>query len=134
MLESYPSGSRPLTGNDALKRVGDACLAIGRGVFSFEVVFVLFIFAGLYKADPRLAWFPVDLTLLLFIVSVGLGGWIVVRRDMQLSKKSLFVCLGVVLFIGWMFISLAWSPSRIYGPDKARTSRPWCCGPPLRRR
>ena len=120
MLKSYPSGSRPLTGNDALKRVGDACLAIGRGVFSFEVVFVLFIFAGLYKADPRLAWFPVDLTLLLFIVSVGLGGWIVVRRDMQLSKKSLFVCLGVVLFIGWMFISLAWSPSRIYGPDKAR--------------
>ena len=73
MLKSYPSGSRPLTGNDALKRVGDACLAIGRGVFSFEVVFVLFIFAGLYKADPRLAWFPVDLTLLLFIVSVGFG-------------------------------------------------------------
>jgi O-antigen ligase len=121
VLDSYPSSRRPLTAkDDALKRVGDLCLAFGRGVFSFEVVFVLFTFAGLYKADPRLAWIPVDLTLLLFMVSVGMGGWIVVRRDMRLSKRSLFVCLGLVLFIGWMFISLAWSPSRIYGPDKAR--------------
>jgi hypothetical protein len=72
VLDSYPSSRRPLTAkNDALKRVGDLCVAIGRGVMSFEVIFVLFIFAGLYKADPRLAWFPVDLTLLLFLVSVG---------------------------------------------------------------
>jgi O-antigen ligase len=121
VLDSYPSSRRPLTAkNDALKRVGDLCVAIGRGVMSFEVIFVLFIFAGLYKADPRLAWFPVDLTLLLFLVSVGLGGWIVVRRDLRFSKRSLFVCLGLVLFIGWMFVSLSWSPSRIYGPDKAR--------------
>jgi O-antigen ligase len=121
VLDSYPSSRRPLTAKtDALKRVGDLFVAFGRSMMSFEVAFVLFIFAGLYKADPRLAWVPVDLTLLWFLISISAASYILLRRDLRFSKKSLYVCLGLVLFIGWMFSSLAWSPSRIYGPEKAK--------------
>ena len=29
-----------------------------RQPFSFEMAFVLFLFAAIYKTDPRFAWFP----------------------------------------------------------------------------
>jgi O-antigen ligase len=89
-------------------------------VFSFETAFVLFIFAGVYKSDPRLAWFPVDLTLLFFVVSIMAGAWVLFCRNFVVTRRALLVSLGIFVFLSWMAISLAWSPSRIYGVDKAQ--------------
>ena len=89
-------------------------------VFSFETAFMLFIFAGVYKSDPRLAWVPVDLTLLFFLVSMMAGGWVLLGKNFIVTKRALLVSLGMFAFLSWMTISLAWSPSQIYGVDKAQ--------------
>lgn len=116
--------SSALTGlnahSNALKRASDLCLQLAAAAFSFEVAFVLFIFAGVYKPDARLAWVPVDLTLLFLVLSVGAAGWVLVGRGLRLSRRALLVSLGIVVFITWMVISLAWSASRLYGVDKAQ--------------
>ena len=41
---------------------------------SFEGLFVLFLFARIYKSDPRFDWLPVDITALLFGLSILSGG------------------------------------------------------------
>ena len=45
------------------KRVRAAAAGSMMAPWSFELSFVLFLFAGRFKLDPRFAWVPVDLTL-----------------------------------------------------------------------
>jgi hypothetical protein len=105
--------------NDQIERLSIALVRGLRSVASFEAAFVLFIFAGVYKADPRVAWVPVDLTLLFFLVSIGTGFWVLFRRRFNLSRRGITVLLPIFGFLGWMICTLAWSPSIAYGPDKA---------------
>jgi O-antigen ligase len=91
--------------------------AILRSLFSFEALLVLYMFAGLYKSDARFAWFPVDPTGLFFALSVLVGSFIIARNP--IPKKSLPVILAMVCLVAWFWVTLTWSPSRIYGPEKA---------------
>ncbi|MGH6898965.1 MAG: O-antigen ligase family protein, partial [Geminicoccaceae bacterium] len=77
---------------------------------------VLYMFAGLYKGDPRFAWIPVDPTALFFVLSVAVGGIIIIRKGIH--QKSLPVVVAMVCLVTWLGLSLLWSPSRIYGPQK----------------
>lgn len=87
--------------------------------FSFETVFVLFLFAGRFKADPRLQWVPVDLTLLFFITSIIIACYIMIfRRKLVFQKKALVLIILYALFSLYVFTSLSWSPSKIYSVDK----------------
>jgi O-antigen ligase len=70
----------------------------------------------MYKADPRFAWVPVDPTGLFFALSVLVGSFIIVRNPIH--KKSLPVVLAMVCLVAWWWVSLTWSPSRVYGPNK----------------
>ena len=72
--------------------------------------------AGLYKSDPRFAWLPVDATVLFFALSVLVGSFIIVRNPIH--KKGLPVVFAMVCLVVWLWVTLMWSPSRIYGPDK----------------
>ena len=90
--------------------------AILSSLFSFEALLVLYMFAGIYKSDPRFAWLPVDATALFFALSVLVGSFIIVRNPIH--KKSLPVVFAMVCLVAWLWVSLMWSPSRIYGPDK----------------
>jgi O-antigen ligase len=78
---------------------------------------VLYMLAGLYKTDPRLTWLPAETTALLFALSVLVGSFIIVRNPIH--KKSLPVIFAMVCLVTWLWVTLMWSPSRIYGPDKA---------------
>jgi O-antigen ligase len=90
--------------------------AVLRSLVSFEALMVLYMFAGLYKADPRFAWLPADATALFCALSVLVGSFIIVRNPIH--KKRLSVVFAMVCLVTWLWVSLMWSPSRIYGPQK----------------
>jgi O-antigen ligase len=83
---------------------------------SFEALLVLYLFAGIYKEDPRFAWIPLDPTAMFFALSVVVGGFIILLSPIH--KKGLPVILAMVCLVTWLMFSLLWSGSRIYGPAK----------------
>ena len=91
--------------------------AVLSSLFSFEALLVLYMFAGIYKTDPRFAWLPANATALFFALSVLVGSFIIVRNP--IPKKSLPVVFAMVCLVAWLWVGVTWSPSRIYGPDKA---------------
>jgi O-antigen ligase len=90
--------------------------AILESLFSFEALLVLYMFAGMYKNDPRFAWIPVDATGLFFALSVLVGSFIIIRNPIR--KRAFPVIFAMLAFVAWWALTLTWSPSRIYGPDK----------------
>jgi O-antigen ligase len=90
-----------------------------RALLSFEAAFVLFLFAGVFKADPRFAWVPVDLTALFMGVSMGAGGWVVARRGLRVPWAGARTVLLFAVFAAYMGSSLLWSPGPAYGSVKA---------------
>lgn len=88
-------------------------------VFSFETLFVLFLFSGIYKADYRLEWIPIDLTLLLFILSIISGFFILFQRDFKLKKYSWELILIGLSFVIYILSSIIWSPGVVYTINKA---------------
>jgi O-antigen ligase len=87
-----------------------------------EIAFACFSFAGLFKADPRLPQFPVDLTLLfgmltvmglvLCHVSKGAEGVI------EPLKKGRGLFFGYLLVTLVLFVGVVYTPSPAYGLDK----------------
>ena len=89
-----------------------------RSIVSFETTLVLYLFASLYKGDPRFAWIPIDPTGLFFALSIVVGSFIIIRKPIH--KKGLPVVFAMVCLITWLMVSLVWSPSKAYGPDKVQ--------------
>jgi O-antigen ligase len=87
------------------------------GLCSFELLFVLFLFAGRIKASPFLAWLPVDLTGLLFGLSVIYGAFLALTK--KVNVRGLMIAGAMALFSTWVIISLAWTPSVLYAHEKA---------------
>jgi len=82
-----------------------------RTLFSFEALFVLFLFAGVYKADPRFGWVPVDLTALLFGLSVLALLVIIIRGGLKLDSRSLLLVGFGLVFALYATASFAWTPA-----------------------
>ena len=87
-------------------------------IFSFETTLVLFLFAGIYKEDPRFAWIPGDITLLAFGLSFVTGLYIVVRRGIVLRRENLLMTTLALLFVLWAMLSYLWTPSISYSIRK----------------
>ena len=83
---------------------------------SFEALLALYLFAGLYKGDPRFDWITLDPTGLFFALSVIAGTWVLALRP--LFWPGLYPVLACLALVTWFALSLVWSPSRVYGPDK----------------
>jgi hypothetical protein len=94
-------------------------IRIIRDVFSFELLFILYLFAWVYKADPRLGWIPVDLTQLFFILSVCSGIIVFLAGKKRFRRKAVFVVFSGVLFVIYVLISLTWTKGNIYAGQKA---------------
>lgn len=88
-------------------------------IFSFEFLFILFLFAGVYKADPRFKWAPVDLTALFFVLSVIVAIIIFIRRGFRFERYSLLLVGVCLVFVMYVFASLAWTPGVVYARQKA---------------
>jgi hypothetical protein len=100
-------------------RSGGEGLKLLRHLFSFEALFVLFAFAGRFKADPRFAWVPIDITVLFFGLSVIVGMLILLRRSFGLRRRALYVLLWGSAFLTWSVVSLLWTPGVQYAETKA---------------
>jgi O-antigen ligase len=87
-------------------------------IFSFETSLVLFLFAGIYKEDPRFSWIPGDLTILAFGISLLTGLLIIVRRGLILRRENIMICGLALLLILWAMLSYLWSPSLSYSIRK----------------
>lgn len=74
---------------------------------SFEMLFVLYLLSPAFKADPRLAFVPVDITLLTFAMSVGLGLLVIVRERIYLN--GLTIGFAGTCFLFWGIISYTWT-------------------------
>ena len=85
-------------------------------LWSFEALLALYLFAGLYKGDPRFAWITLDPTGLFFALSVISGTLILVTRP--LFWPGLYPVIACLALVTWFALSLLWSPSQVYGPDK----------------
>lgn len=97
----------------------DGSFESARRLVSFEAVFALFLFAGVYKAWAPLAWVPIDLTVLLGGIAglLGVGLWIRNGLPRPPTAVVAFVLFG--LFLVYALVSGLWSPSRVYYTDKA---------------
>jgi O-antigen ligase len=88
-------------------------------LFSFETAFILFIFAGRFKADPRFEWVPIDITAFFFLISVITGIYILLlKRKVKIKEKSLIISVGYIVFVLYAFLSLIWSPGVVYANQK----------------
>lgn len=99
-----------------LQRFGRSAVA---AVFSFETLFILYVWSGLYKSDPALAWVPGDLTAILFFVSIAAGVLILLREGLRLRPAALTLLWLTLALAAWLFITTLWSPSQAYATRKA---------------
>lgn len=102
-LEPAPAPRRIAPGG--LLRPLRAAVAL---VFSFEMVVVLYLYSNAFQV--LLPPLPVDTTVVLFALSVGLGGLAILREGIYLPGLQLV--LAFVPYLAWAALSLAWTPSR----------------------
>lgn len=69
-----------------------------------EFAFAAFLVAGNFKADPRLEWLPVDLTILAALITIGFVARAIVHRP-RLEKRMGLLVLFFVLFVPGLFFS-----------------------------
>jgi len=87
-------------------------------IFSFETAFVLYLFAGRFKNDPRFEWVPIDLTVLFLLISVAAGVWVLYKRRFRFRRQALVLTGLFVLFIAYAMFSYFWTPSTVYATEK----------------
>lgn len=80
-----------------------------RQLFSFEAVFLLFLY-GIHIRQI-LPPIPVSEPLFFGAVTMAMGSWIVIRDGLYL--RGVPILLAGLAFIGWMILSIGWTPSRI---------------------
>lgn len=90
------------------------------GIFSFETIFVLYLFAGQYKQDEIfMRYFPhVDLTPALMLLSVIIGVYIFLANKMEIKKEPYVLLFIFLTFLCYTGLSLSWSRSYEYGATK----------------
>ncbi|MDF1586034.1 O-antigen ligase family protein [Marinimicrococcus flavescens] len=115
-----PSGGRALPGASPIAVDLAAGMRVVRRLalhlLSFETLFVLFLFAGRFKADPRFSWVPVDITLLFFLASFAVGVTVIWREQIYLPGLRLVMMF--MAFLLWATASYAWTPGPLYGFSK----------------
>jgi len=98
-------------------------------LFSFEFVFILFLFSGQYKADPRFDWIPYDATVFWGLVNVAQSILLVVKPGFKINQAGLPVVFFGVLFAIYTIASLSWGEGVNYATYKAAyisTIGAWC--------
>jgi O-antigen ligase len=93
--------------------------AIFHALISFETAFVLFMFAGQYKALPEFAWFPVDLTAFFFVLSLSFAIFASATSVNVLSALEERGMVFFLIFMAWVLGSLLWSSFLVENRTKA---------------
>ncbi|WP_331234223.1 hypothetical protein [Natronorarus salvus] len=88
-------------------------------LLSFEVVFALFLFAGVFKASPHLTWVPYDLTATFAVLSGLFAITLLLTKRVDLRSKSLVIVALFGLFLAYALLTVLWTLSEIYVQEKA---------------
>ena len=89
-----------------------------RQLFTFEAVFIAFLYAGIYKTHPALTWVPIDITVLL-LFATGAIGLLLWFRDAWGITPIIVVFIAIYLiFLAYVSFSIFWSSSSIYAQYK----------------
>jgi len=87
-------------------------------LFSFEAPFTLFLLAGRFKADPRFAWVPIDLTLLFLALSLLSAATLFILGKVRVTRATFWGVLLYLTFSAWIGFTLIWAPASAYAVDK----------------
>jgi O-antigen ligase len=85
-------------------------------VVSFEMIVVLYLYSNVFQA--LLPPLPIDSTVVFFVLSVGVGGLVVLREGIYL--RGFYLVVALVPYLLWAALSLAWTPSRILVYDNLK--------------
>jgi O-antigen ligase len=108
---------------------GARMLAALGAIVSFESVFVLFIFSGQYKADPRFEWLPMDATILFGLINVSQAILLCCDRRFRFNRIGMPIVLAGVLFACYSLMSTTWCEGVRYATYKSAyiaTINMWC--------
>nr|WP_235031643.1 O-antigen ligase family protein [Geminicoccus flavidas] len=82
-------------------------------MFSFETAFLLFLFAGRYKANPFvMAVLPTDPVIIFGALSIAAGVWVISTE--RLYIPGYIAVASFCVFLVWMWMSLSWTPGFVY--------------------
>jgi O-antigen ligase len=102
---------------------------VGGTLVSFEMLFLLFIFAGDFKKMSVLSWFPVDFTLFFLVISFAAAIVIILRQSNRFNNLDDIAIMLYILFLCWALWSLVWSSFGEYNINKATKTSilvSWC--------
>lgn len=108
---------------------GSRLIELIASVVSFEVVFVLFLFAGQYKADPRFDWLPMDATLLFGLINFAQGLFLIGVGKVRPNPSGVPMAIAGVIFAAYVIASTGWAAGVYYAQYKAAyiaTIGMWC--------
>ncbi len=88
-------------------------------VFTFEMIYVLFLFSGRFRTAAWLQWLPADISLILFGVTLVLFGAYLLGGHFRLSPAARVFLFASIAFFNYAVLSLLWSPSTVYASEKA---------------
>lgn len=95
-------------------------ILLAKWVLSFETVFVLFLFAGVYKAGvERLPFVKIDITVFFAALTCMLGAFIIVRRGIVLPRAGATLVGLYLVFAALYVFTATFSPGRDYALVKA---------------
>ncbi|WP_423747030.1 O-antigen ligase family protein (plasmid) [Haladaptatus sp. SPP-AMP-3] len=104
-----------------------------QNLFSFEALFTLFLFVGLYKQAPILDRVPGNLTAILAVISAIVGGYVLITKAERPPRSGLVLTVLLGAFICYALLSNLWTPSSEYATSKSlelATVTFWSLGAP----
>ena len=107
--------SRNLSSRSTLFDLRVVLRSVG-ALLSFEAIFIFFLASVNYKADPRLSFIPIDLTLIFLSLGAAMGLLIMLREGIYLPGLTLVSLF--LIFVAWAMITNLWTPSKVYAPRK----------------
>lgn len=81
---------------------------------SFEAIFILFLFANIFKSHPWLSFIPIDLTILLVFSGMGIAGFLWLQDEWKIKSGPATFLLFYLVFAGYATLSIIWSSSTDY--------------------
>jgi O-antigen ligase len=91
-------------------------------LMSFEFVFAMFVFGGVFKANPSfLQFFPVDPTLLFGAASMVIG--IVILLRVGIYRPSIVPILLYFTLCFWILLSIFWTVASDFAPQQQHLMR-----------
>lgn len=93
---------------------------------SFEMLFALFIYSGIFKGDVRFAVESFDYTFVLGAVSVLWAASQFAMKNVRIATKQKRSVLLAIVFFSWMIVSSQWGPANQFVTRKVWFQIPTC--------